>query len=64
MELKRMGARVLHDVDATEMKSHTYLKLHQFDRIVFNFPHAGFAGRETMSHVIKYEGNLPIAVLS
>ncbi|XBH70647.1 hypothetical protein VPH35_098262 [Triticum aestivum] len=41
-ELKRMGATVLHDVD-----------MKRFDRIVFNFPHAGFIGQETQLHVIN-----------
>ncbi|KAL5206635.1 hypothetical protein ABZP36_034844 [Zizania latifolia] len=45
-ELKRMGATVLHGVNAKTMKDHTDLKGRQFDRIVFNFPHAGFKGKE------------------
>uniref|UniRef100_M8D7U1 25S rRNA (uridine-N(3))-methyltransferase BMT5-like domain-containing protein n=1 Tax=Aegilops tauschii TaxID=37682 RepID=M8D7U1_AEGTA len=53
-ELKRMGATVLHDVDVKDMKLHTCLKMKRFDRIVFNFPHAGFIGQETQLHVIKY----------
>nr|CAJ26365.1 hypothetical protein [Brachypodium sylvaticum] len=52
-ELKRMGATVLHGVDATTMKNHTYLKNNRFDRIVFNFPHAGFPGHETQKHMIN-----------
>ncbi|KAM3276043.1 hypothetical protein ACQJBY_044425 [Aegilops geniculata] len=51
--LQRMGATVLHDVDATEMKSHAHLKLTRFDRIVFNFPHAGFTGRETTTNMVN-----------
>ncbi|KAG8049863.1 hypothetical protein GUJ93_ZPchr0009g1170 [Zizania palustris] len=45
-ELKRMGATVLHGVNAKRMKDHTDLKVRRFDRIVFNFPHAGFKGKE------------------
>ncbi|KAM0890187.1 hypothetical protein ACQ4PT_027212 [Festuca glaucescens] len=40
-ELKRLGATVLHGVDAKTMKLHSCLKMRRFDRIVFNFPHAG-----------------------
>ncbi|KAM0908674.1 hypothetical protein ACQ4PT_015299 [Festuca glaucescens] len=53
IELKRLGATVLHDVNANTMKLHTSLKMKQFDRIVFNFPHAGFNGPETQLHVIN-----------
>ncbi|CAM0878623.1 unnamed protein product [Alopecurus aequalis] len=52
-ELKRLGATVLHGVDAKTMKLHSYLEMRRFDRIVFNFPHAGFKGREHWRHVIK-----------
>lgn len=51
-ELKRLGATVLHGVDAKTMKLHPHLEMRQFDRIVFNFPHAGFTGREDHLHVI------------
>ncbi|KAF0913834.1 hypothetical protein E2562_024919 [Oryza meyeriana var. granulata] len=53
MELKRMGATVLHGVDAKRMKDHTSLKLRRFDRIVFNFPHAGFKGKEDDMRMIN-----------
>ena len=53
-ELKRLGATVLHGVDAKMMKLHSYLEMRRFDRIVFNFPHAGFKGREKWQRVIKY----------
>ncbi|KAM3276041.1 hypothetical protein ACQJBY_044423 [Aegilops geniculata] len=46
MELERRGATVLHRVNANNRSAHTYLKFRQFDRIVFNFPHAGFKGKE------------------
>ncbi|CAM0951910.1 unnamed protein product [Alopecurus aequalis] len=52
-ELKRMGATILHDVDAKDMKLHDCLKMRRFERIVFNFPHAGFSGQETQLHVIN-----------
>jgi len=54
MELKRLGATVLHGVDVKTMKLHAELKNRRFDRIVFNFPHSGFKGPETELHVIKY----------
>jgi hypothetical protein len=53
-ELKRLGSTVLHGVDAETMKLHSYLEMRRFDRIVFNFPHAGFKGREHHLHVIQY----------
>ncbi|KAL6656209.1 hypothetical protein ACP70R_007035 [Stipagrostis hirtigluma subsp. patula] len=53
MELKRLGCTVLHGVDVKTMKFHADLKNRKFDRIVFNFPHAGFKGRETEVHVIN-----------
>nr|CAB3457370.1 unnamed protein product [Digitaria exilis] len=54
MELKRFGATVLHGINVKTMKLHTELKNRRFDRIVFNFPHAGFKGRgHTELYVIK-----------
>lgn len=44
--LERLGASLLHGVDATKMKFHPDLRMRRFDRIVFNFPHAGFHGKE------------------
>lgn len=52
-ELKSLGAAVLHGVDAKEMKLHPFLKMRRFDRIVFNFPHAGFDGKEDDLHMIN-----------
>ncbi|CAM0947652.1 unnamed protein product [Alopecurus aequalis] len=52
-ELRRLGATVLHGVDAKAMKLHSYLEMRRFDRIVFNFPHAGFKGRENRRRAIK-----------
>ena len=55
MELKRLGATVLHGVDAKKKKRfHADLKSSRFDRIVFNFPHAGFKGKEDDMHMVKY----------
>ncbi|GJN33673.1 hypothetical protein PR202_gb22294 [Eleusine coracana subsp. coracana] len=53
MELERLGATVLHGVDAKTMNCRGDLKNKRFDRIIFNFPHAGFLGREYEAHVIS-----------
>ncbi|KAL6844696.1 hypothetical protein ACP4OV_025355 [Aristida adscensionis] len=58
MELKRLGATVLHGVDAKKMRFHTDLKTRKFDRIVFNFPHAGFKGKEDDMHLINLHKEL------
>nr|CAJ26364.1 hypothetical protein [Brachypodium sylvaticum] len=52
-ELGRMGATVLHGVDAKVMHLHAHLLLRRFDRIVFNLPHAGFRGREDNADMIR-----------
>uniref|UniRef100_A0A803LQD3 25S rRNA (uridine-N(3))-methyltransferase BMT5-like domain-containing protein n=1 Tax=Chenopodium quinoa TaxID=63459 RepID=A0A803LQD3_CHEQI len=51
--LEKLGASLIHGVDATKMKLHTDLKMRKFDRIVFNFPHAGFHGTEQSLHLIN-----------
>ncbi|WVZ65331.1 hypothetical protein U9M48_014712 [Paspalum notatum var. saurae] len=53
MELKRLGATVIHGVDVNKMRFHTDLKNNRFDRIIFNFPHAGFKGKEDDMHMIN-----------
>jgi 25S rRNA (uracil2634-N3)-methyltransferase len=53
-KLKEMGAVILHGVDAKRMRLHTDLCMRRFDRVVFNFPHAGFFGKEDDDHVIMY----------
>nr|KYP39226.1 Uncharacterized protein At4g26480 family [Cajanus cajan] len=45
-DLLKMGACLLHGVDATKMKLHPDLKMRKFDPVIFNFPHAGFQGRK------------------
>ena len=52
--LNGLGASVLHGVDATKMKYHTDLHMRKFDRIIFNFPHAGFFGRGDSHLMIRY----------
>ncbi|KAI4347221.1 hypothetical protein L6164_008051 [Bauhinia variegata] len=41
-ELEELGCTIVHGVDAHTMSEHTFLKGNHFDRIIFNFPHAGF----------------------
>lgn len=52
--LNSFGAQLLHGVDAMKMKLHTDLQMRKFDRIVYNFPHAGFLGNEDDNRVITY----------
>lgn len=52
-KLKKLGASLLHGVDATRMKYHPDLRVQKFDRIIFNFPHAGFHGKEDNVQLIK-----------
>lgn len=46
-KLRRLGATVLHGVDATVMARDHRLAMQKLDRVVFNFPDAGFDGYET-----------------
>ncbi|MED6127879.1 hypothetical protein PIB30_092278 [Stylosanthes scabra] len=57
-ELQKLGACVFHGVDATKMKFLPDLKMRKFDRIIFNFPHAGFYGKEDNLEVIKKHKDL------
>ncbi|KAL8152557.1 hypothetical protein V2J09_010317 [Rumex salicifolius] len=41
LELEDVGALVLHQIDAHSLDEHPRLRHKLFDRIVFNFPHAG-----------------------
>ncbi|TKY57340.1 hypothetical protein E2542_SST21787 [Spatholobus suberectus] len=45
-ELENLGCTIVHEVDAHTMNNHPLLQTKYFDRIVFNFPHAGFIYRE------------------
>ncbi|XP_047051711.1 heavy metal-associated isoprenylated plant protein 41-like [Lolium rigidum] len=58
MDLNNMGTKVLHNINAKNMTGHHDLRVRQFDRIVFNFPHAGFKGREEEMRVIKLHTKL------
>uniref|UniRef100_A0A7N0TY47 25S rRNA (uridine-N(3))-methyltransferase BMT5-like domain-containing protein n=1 Tax=Kalanchoe fedtschenkoi TaxID=63787 RepID=A0A7N0TY47_KALFE len=39
---EELGCTILHEVDALSMNHHPALEYRKFDRIIFNFPHAGF----------------------
>ncbi|RVW67336.1 Uncharacterized protein CK203_065340 [Vitis vinifera] len=41
-KLRSLGAKVMHDVDATKMANVFPFKCMRFDRVVYNFPLAGF----------------------
>ncbi|CBI39843.3 unnamed protein product, partial [Vitis vinifera] len=51
--LEKLGASLLFGVDATKMKLHIGLKMRKFDRIIYNFPHASFHGKEDNRLMIK-----------
>nr|XP_043618842.1 heavy metal-associated isoprenylated plant protein 41-like [Erigeron canadensis] len=56
--LYSLGAQLLHGVDAFRMKLHTDLQMRKFDRIIYNFPHAGFHGNEDNQRMIMMHRNL------
>ncbi|KAJ6376807.1 hypothetical protein OIU76_025874 [Salix suchowensis] len=56
--LKELGASTLHGVDATKMKHHLPLRMQKFDRIIFNFPHAGFYLKEDNNIMIDMHKEL------
>ncbi|GMN50892.1 hypothetical protein TIFTF001_020042 [Ficus carica] len=56
--LEKLEASLFHGVDATVMKCHAELRMRKFDRIIFNFPHAGFRGKEDNNLVIHHHRSL------
>ncbi|XP_028081873.1 uncharacterized protein At4g26485 [Camellia sinensis] len=48
-QLQDLGCTILHEIDGTTMSLHPRLGFQLFDRIVFNFPHAGFTLSEHSS---------------
>ncbi|KAK8955746.1 hypothetical protein KSP40_PGU002066 [Platanthera guangdongensis] len=40
-ELKGLGCKLLYGIDVKDMQDDPFLKTKRFDRIIFNFPHAG-----------------------
>lgn len=57
-ELQDMGCVVLCGVDATTMSQHFFLTTQRFHRIVYNFPHVGFAYPEANACQIKLNKQL------
>ncbi|KAL0922655.1 hypothetical protein M5K25_006657 [Dendrobium thyrsiflorum] len=53
-DLKSLGCTLLHGINVKDMHEDSFLKAQRFDRIVFNFPHAGhhLRLRETYGLVI------------
>ncbi|KAM7250059.1 hypothetical protein ACFE04_021942 [Oxalis oulophora] len=56
--LYALGACILHGVDANSMKFHPSLNMRKFDRIIFNFPHAGFYRKESDPYQIGMHMNV------
>ncbi|KAH6822776.1 ferredoxin-fold anticodon-binding domain protein [Perilla frutescens var. hirtella] len=56
--LRILGASVLHGVDATNMWSVPDLRCRKFHRIVYNFPHAGFYGKESDPSIVMMHRDL------
>ncbi|KAI3901551.1 hypothetical protein MKW92_005148 [Papaver armeniacum] len=52
--LRELGASIMHGVDATKMKQFPDLRRRRFDRIIYNFPHAGFYGKENDVRMINF----------
>ncbi|XP_009605900.1 uncharacterized protein At4g26485-like [Nicotiana tomentosiformis] len=59
-KLKSLEGTVLHGVDATKMQLHPDLANRKFDRLIFNFPHAGFHGSENNNRLIHLHRNLVV----
>ncbi|KAK9134057.1 hypothetical protein Scep_013585 [Stephania cephalantha] len=51
--LRSRGCKVIHKVNATEMAGHKKLNVVKYDRIVYNFPHAGFSSKESVTDEIR-----------
>ncbi|KAK9269555.1 hypothetical protein L1049_001331 [Liquidambar formosana] len=57
-KLEKLGACLLQGVDVAKMKLHPDLQMRKFDRIIYNFPHAGFHGQEDRGRVIRLHRSL------
>ena len=51
-KLRSLGAKVMHNVDATKMANVFPFNCMRFDRVVYNFPLAGFFPDESKEVVI------------
>ncbi|KAF3777111.1 Ferredoxin-fold anticodon-binding domain-containing protein 1 [Nymphaea thermarum] len=57
--LRQLGCKVLHGIDATTMsKNRSLRRAKKFDRIVYNFPHAGFICPEASAFQIELHKHL------
>lgn len=52
-ELRSRGCTIIHGLHATEMAAHVAPRGMLFDRVVFNFPHAGFFQAESTQSQIR-----------
>lgn len=52
-KLRSLGAKVMHDVDATKMAHVFPFNCMRFDRVVYNFPLAGFFPNESREDEIR-----------
>nr|KYP45078.1 Uncharacterized protein At4g26480 family [Cajanus cajan] len=57
-DLEALGCTIVHRVDVHTMFDHPLLEHRKFDRIIFNFPHAGFIARESDPYQIKLHKEL------
>ncbi|WVZ15987.1 hypothetical protein V8G54_013553 [Vigna mungo] len=57
-ELEDLGCTIVNQVDAKAMAQHPLLEHRKFDRIIYNFPHAGFRGRESDDYQIELHKDL------
>ncbi|XP_048324987.1 uncharacterized protein At4g26485 isoform X1 [Ziziphus jujuba] len=62
-ELRRKGCTIMHGIDATEMAKHDALSRMLFDRIIFNFPHAGFFKDESTESQLRRHQMLVVLFL-
>ncbi|CAN1190461.1 Uncharacterized protein At4g26485 [Linum perenne] len=51
--LRARGCLVIHEMDATKMAGHWFMMGEKFDRIVFNFPFAGYFKEESSGSQIR-----------
>ncbi|XP_027357366.1 uncharacterized protein At4g26485-like [Abrus precatorius] len=63
-ELEALGCTIVHEVDVHTMTQHPLLKNQVFDRVIYNFPHAGFIGREIDDYQIRLHKKLVSGFLS
>ncbi|KAK9156417.1 hypothetical protein Sjap_003897 [Stephania japonica] len=55
--LRSRGCKVMHQVNATEMARYKKLNVVKYDRIVYNFPHAGFLVNESAKDRLRRNRN-------